>query len=92
MAGQKYVPTEAEKQATARFAGPFSNPSFDAFIEGWDAALAHLASISDPTGVEYSDVAKVVWETSRADEGTISVTGANHVAKALLGKFKMEAR
>ena len=28
--------------------------------------------------------AKVIWETSRADEGTISATGANIVAKALL--------
>ncbi|MFS0885201.1 hypothetical protein [Aeromicrobium sp. 179-A 4D2 NHS] len=92
MVRQKYVSTEAEKQAAERFNGPFSNPSFDAFIEGWDAALAHLASLSDPTGVEYPDVAKVVWETSRADEGTISATGANHVAKALLAKFKMEAR
>lgn len=92
MARQKHVPSEAERQAAERFNGPFSNPSFDAFMEGWDAALAHLATTPDPTGVEFTDVAAIIWGVSRNDEGTISATGANHVAKALLAKFKMEAR
>ena len=34
--------------------------------------------------IERSDVARIIWETSRADEGTISATGANHVADALM--------
>lgn len=29
-------------------------------------------------------LAKAIWEASRADEGTISATGANHVADALI--------
>ncbi|HUX72122.1 MAG TPA: hypothetical protein VMV41_16520 [Cellulomonadaceae bacterium] len=29
-------------------------------------------------------LARVIWNTSRADEGTISATGANHVADAVL--------
>lgn len=29
------------------------------------------------------EAARVIWETSRADEGTISATGANIVARAL---------
>lgn len=31
-----------------------------------------------------NQVAKIIWETSRADEGTISATGANIIATALL--------
>lgn len=92
MARAKYDPTDAEKAAAERYDGPFANQSIDAFVEGWEAALAHAASISDPSGVEYGDIARVIWETSRADEGTISATGANHIAKTLLTKFKMEPR
>ena len=29
-------------------------------------------------------LAEAIWRTSRADEGTISATGANHIADALL--------
>lgn len=29
-------------------------------------------------------LAELIWNTSRADEGTISATGANHVADAIL--------
>lgn len=29
-------------------------------------------------------LARTIWHTSRADEGTISATGANHVATAVL--------
>lgn len=29
-------------------------------------------------------LARTIWRTSRADEGTISATGANHVATAVL--------
>lgn len=31
-----------------------------------------------------TDLARAIWEASRADEGTISATGANIVADALL--------
>lgn len=34
-----------------------------------------------------SDLARVIWETSREDEGTISVTGANHVADEVLRRW-----
>lgn len=30
------------------------------------------------------ELAELLWETSRNDEGSISATGANHIAKALL--------
>lgn len=30
-------------------------------------------------------LAETIWNASRADEGTISATGANHVAKAVRG-------
>ena len=33
------------------------------------------------------EIAKIIWETSRADEGTISATGANIIAKALVEAF-----
>lgn len=31
-----------------------------------------------------SEIAKLIWETSRADEGTISATGADIIADALM--------
>lgn len=34
-----------------------------------------------------NDVAQVIWETSRRDEGTISATGANIVAAAVMSLF-----
>ena len=37
-------------------------------------------------------VGKVVWETSRADEGSISVTGANIVADAILAAFDVRLK
>lgn len=35
------------------------------------------------------ELARVIWETSRLDEGTISATGANIVADVILAKFTM---
>lgn len=35
-----------------------------------------------------TDLARIIWETSRADEGTISATGANIVAAALIPKVE----
>jgi hypothetical protein len=40
-----------------------------------------------PTEAEIAAVGEIIWRTSREDEGTISVTGANIVAKALLAAF-----
>lgn len=31
-------------------------------------------------------MAEIIWNTSRRDEGTISATGANHVADALIAE------
>jgi len=36
-----------------------------------------------------SDLGEVIWRTSRADESTISVTGANIVARAILARFRL---
>ncbi len=33
--------------------------------------------------LEVEEMAALIWETSRRDEGTISATGAKHVAQAL---------
>lgn len=37
-------------------------------------------------------LARVIWETSRRDEGTISATGANIVARAILNEFDVRSR
>ncbi len=39
--------------------------------------------------MKMEDLAKIIWNTSRADEGTISATGANKVATALLNSREM---
>ena len=45
----------------------------------------------DPNSIE-GRIAKVIWETSRADEGTISALGADNVASALVAAgFGQEA-
>ena len=44
-------------------------------------------SDDEQTPVTREDIGKVIWETSRADEGSISATGANIVADAILAKF-----
>ena len=37
-----------------------------------------------PATEDLSELAKLIWETSHADEGTISATGAEHIARAIL--------
>jgi hypothetical protein len=39
--------------------------------------------MSEPQSPTEHVAARLIWETSRADEGTISATGADHVARAL---------
>jgi len=52
--------------------------------------LAALESVTVPTeNPSVSDLGEVIWRTSRADESTISVTGANIVAKAILARFRL---
>lgn len=52
------------------------------------AALVAIAlHLTEPAPVDdatLDHVAKVIWDTSRADEGTISATGAKIVARAVL--------
>lgn len=37
--------------------------------------------------MDYKELAEVIWTTSHNDEGTVSATGANIIAKELLTKF-----
>lgn len=46
-----------------------------------------MTDMNPPTAEPADDVetlAEVIWTASRADESTISATGANHVARAVL--------
>ena len=45
-------------------------------------------SAANPATIE--DLGEVIWEASRHDESTISFTGANIVARAILAKFDVE--
>lgn len=47
-------------------------------------ALAELVLLGWRPPVEARDLGKIIWETSRADEGSISATGADIIASALL--------
>jgi hypothetical protein len=51
-----------------------------------DALEAVTVPTENPTE---EGLAEVIWHTSREDEGTISVTGANIVAKAILARFRL---
>lgn len=57
-------------------------------IESMRAALAARAT-ADQSAEE--QLGKLIWETSRADEGTISVTGAKIIARSILAKFLIGA-
>lgn len=46
-------------------------------------ALA-AAPCGNPMSAERDALAQIIWETSRADEGSISATGANIVSAAIL--------
>lgn len=35
------------------------------------------------------EIARIIWETSRADEGTVSALGANIIADALIERFRV---
>lgn len=55
--------------------------------------VAHLTLAPvDPMPDEVAVLAEEIWNASRADEGSISATGANKVAAAILTRFKVEAR
>lgn len=82
-----------EEQAAYRkwlFAGPEGD--LDTSAEGWLSDLQErafhggylAAPVGKPVVPTEETLGKIIWETSRADEGTISVTGANIVARALL--------
>lgn len=43
----------------------------------------------DESSVTLSELGKTIWEASRADEGTISFTGANNVAETILARFSV---
>lgn len=45
-----------------------------------------------PSDVTEDEVARVLWEASRADEGTISAIGAVHAARAVLAAFHVTRR
>lgn len=45
-------------------------------------AAVSRCTMAEQTPTE-REAARLIWETSRADEGTISATGADHVARAL---------
>lgn len=46
----------------------------------------------EQTPVKREDIANLIWETSHADEGTISATGANIIADAILRAFTVTAQ
>lgn len=48
---------------------------------GYDESVLARAAVS--AALEVDEMAALIWETSRRDEGTISATGAKHVAQAL---------
>lgn len=63
-----------------------------AYLKGYEAAIREVRNELDAAPESHlaatqQDVGKVVWETSRWDEGSISVTGANIVADAILASF-----
>ena len=63
---------------------PFHGRSYGEWVEWAERVEAPAA--------DRHEVAEVIWTTSRADESTISATGANHVADALLARFEMRRK
>jgi len=51
--------------------------------------LAGLAAVAAAGNPERQALGKLIWETSRYDEGTISATGANIVADAIRAKYTL---
>lgn len=49
-----------------------------------DIRAALEQSRQDAAGLTVDELARVIWDASRADEGTISATGANVVARAVV--------
>lgn len=47
------------------------------------------ASVATSMEVQRHTLGELIWKTSRADESTISVTGANIVAEAILARFDL---
>lgn len=48
--------------------------------------------MADPTTDDVTALARLIWHTSRADESTISATGANIVAAAVLASSWLAER
>ena len=56
----------------------------------YEAALEALDAAQVVPQPNREALARVIWETSRADESTISVTGANIVADAVIAHFSAQ--
>lgn len=68
---------------------PLSTRGVSAALRKMIPALESAAALESATPPvagepEREAIGRLVWETSRADEGTISVTGANIIADAIL--------
>lgn len=48
----------------------------------------HEFALASPPMFDVDKLTEVIWRTSRADEGTISVTGANIVARAVVAHLR----
>lgn len=49
-----------------------------------DFLQRRLEAKAEPVTIDRKRLARMIWETSRADEGSISVMGANIVASAII--------
>ncbi|MBN0040206.1 hypothetical protein JN535_08505 [Cellulosimicrobium cellulans] len=76
--GSVYFPETNDGRAEFEFAAARGN--VHRLVRADDAEHAH-ATVS--AALEVDEMAALIWETSRRDEGTISATGAKHVAQAL---------